>query len=58
MHINAELVKREYIEDINLCIRLLETLKNDYITPGTSSAINSDKVKRIRLTIHDILKRY
>ncbi len=49
---------KEYIEDINICIRLLETLQKDYITPGTLSVINSAKVKRIRLTIHDILRKY
>lgn len=49
---------KKYTEDINICIRLLETLKKDYITPGTANKINSEKVKRVRLVIHDILKKY
>lgn len=45
-----------YLNSIDTCIALLNTLKTNYITPGTSTLINTSKVSRIRLTIHDILK--
>ena len=50
--------KRRYLDDIDTSIKLLETLKTDYITPGTYGKINTSKVSRIRLTIHDLLKKY
>ncbi len=53
-----EINKQKYIEDINTCIRLLETLKHDFVTPGTNHKINSAKVTRIRLTVNNILKKY
>ena len=53
-----EAKKQKYIEEIDTCIKLLETLKYDFVSPGTSTRINTAKVTRIRLTIHDILKKY
>ena len=50
--------EKSYLEDIDTCIRLLETLKKDYITPGYSTKINTSKVTRVRRTVHDLLKRY
>ena len=53
-----ELEKRRYLDDIDTSIKLLETLKTDYITPGTYGKINTSKVSRIRLTINDLLKKH
>jgi hypothetical protein len=55
------LIEREkrYLEDVDVCIRLLETLKEDYHTPSWHlTNINSNKVTRVRRMIHDLLKRY
>ena len=48
----------QYLGDIDTAIRILETLKTDFITPGWSHQINSSKVQRIRLVVHDLLKKY
>ena len=51
--------EKRYLEDIDTCIRLLETLKEDYITPGHYyDKINTSKVTRVRLMIHDLLKNH
>ena len=50
--------KEDYLRDIETSINLLQTLKVDYITPGTFDNINTSKVTRIRLTINDLLKRH
>jgi len=46
--------KQEYLNDVESCIRILETLKQ-FDSP---LHINSAKVTRARLMIHDILKKY
>ena len=48
----------QYLEDIDTSIKLLETLKSEYTTPGCPMSINSAKVQRVRLVIHDLLKKY
>lgn len=53
-----KLKQKRCLEDIDICIRLLETLKEDYIAPGYSTKINASKVTRTRLMIHDLLKNY
>ena len=53
-----ELEQKRYLEDIDTSIKLLETLKSDYISPGTYGKINTSKVSRVRLVIHDLLKKY
>lgn len=50
--------EENYLRDIDTSIKLLETLKTDYISPGTYKKINTSKITRIRLTIHDLLKKY
>ena len=50
--------KEDYLRDIEISINLLQTLKVDYITPGTFGNINTRKITRIRLTINDLLKRH
>lgn len=51
--------EKRYLEDVDVCIRLLETLKEDYHTPGCwTEKTNTSKVTRVRLTIHDLLKKY
>ena len=47
-----------YFKDIDTCITLLESLKSNYTTPGVSTMINKSKVQRVRLVIHDLLKKY
>lgn len=54
---NQEYEER-YLEDVDICIRLLETLKEDYFTPGTGSMINTSKITRVRIMVHDLLKKY
>lgn len=49
--------EKRYLEDVEACIRLLETLKKDYIAPGTMD-VNSSKTTRVRLVIQDLLKKY
>lgn len=53
-----DLERTKYLDDVDTSIKLLETLKTDYITPGTYGKINTSKISRIRLTIHDLLKKY
>jgi len=48
----------KFLNDIVVCKLLLDTLLTDYVSPGTSRKINSAKVTRVRLMIHDILKQY
>ena len=50
--------QENYLDDINTCIILLEMMKKNYTTPGASSKINSDRVKRSRVTIHEILNEW
>lgn len=50
--------EKRYLEDVDVCIRLLETLKKDYTSPVTYLGINTSKVTRVRRTVHDLLKRY
>lgn len=50
--------QENYLDDINTCITLLEMLKKNYETPGLWNSINSDKVKRARITIHEILNEW
>ena len=47
-----------YLNDIDISIRLLETLKTNYISPGTHNKINKNKITRVRLIISDLLKKY
>lgn len=47
-----------YLDDINTCIILLEMMKKNYTTPGSSGKINSNRVKRARVTIHEILNEW
>lgn len=53
-----DLKEKQYLEDIDASIKLLETLKEGYITPGSHRKINTSKVTRIRLTIKDLLIKY
>lgn len=53
-----DLEKMKYLDDVDTSIKLLVTLKTDYITPGTYGKINTSKVSRIRLTINDLLKKH
>lgn len=53
-----DLEEKQYLEDIDTSIKLLETLKEGYITPGSLRKINTSKVTRIRLIIKDLLKKY
>lgn len=55
-----ELEEKEgrFLNDIAVCKILLDTLLSDYISPGTSRKINTAKVTRVRLMIHDILKKH
>ena len=48
----------KFLNDIVVCKLLLDTLLTDYVSPGTRRKINSAKVTRARLMIHDILKQY
>ena len=50
--------KENYLNDIKVCKSLLNMLEREYTVPGWNNTINSEKVKRIRLTIHEILKKY
>ena len=50
--------EKRYIDDVDICIRLLETLKEDYIAPGCYDMINVSKVTRVRIMIHDLLKKH
>lgn len=50
--------RERYLEDVDVCIRLLETLKEDYFTPGAHSMINTSKITRVRIMIHDLLKNH
>ena len=47
-----------YLDDINTCMIVLKMLKKNYTTPGASGKINSDRVKRARITIHEILNEW
>lgn len=49
--------KEQFINDVNSCIRVLETLKQ-FDSMYNPNHINSAKVTRARLVIHDILKKY
>lgn len=51
--------EKRFLEDVDVYIRLLETLKEDYHRPSWYlTSINSSKVTRVRRMIHDLLKRY
>lgn len=50
--------QESYLDDINTCITLLENMKKNYITPGSRHKVNSSRVKRIRVTIHEILNKW
>ena len=50
--------EKRYLEDVDVCIRLLETLKENYTSPVTSLGINTRKVSRVRITINDLLKKH
>lgn len=50
--------EERFLKDVDICIRLLETLKEDCITPGCYDMINTSKATRVRLTIHELLKKY
>lgn len=49
--------KQEYLNDVESCIRILETLKQ-FDSKYNPLHINSAKVTRARLMVHDILKKY
>lgn len=50
--------EKRYLEDVDVCIRLLETLKENYTSPVIYSGINTSKVSRVRITINDLLKKH
>ena len=48
--------EKRYLEDIDICIRLLENQKVDYISPGCLAKLNESKINRTRITINELLK--
>ena len=56
--LNASIAEKEYFDDINMALKLLESLKVNHISPNTRDKINAAKVKRIRLIVNEILKKY
>jgi hypothetical protein len=49
--------ERDFLRDIAVCNVLIETLTRGYESPYGGD-INSSKVRRTRLLINDILKKY
>jgi len=47
---------QKYLDDIDVCIRLLENLKVDYTLPGYLVRLNASKINRTRITINELLK--
>lgn len=58
MNYEKEIItKEEFLSDVDICIRILNTLKQ-FDSKYHPNHINSAKVTRARLMIHDILKKY
>lgn len=55
---NLSEYEKRYLEDVDTCIRILDTLRENYVTPGYATRINTSKVSRVRITVNDLLKKY
>ena len=49
---------KEFIADVEICIRILEDLRADYQNAVVRRPLNRSKIKRTRLTIKDLLMKY